>query len=164
MLEWLSSKMSVVLASMLLLSSMTAYFANQRDYARRQELETVARGLSSFVNAVFGVHGTTEFEVSFAGGGDLVLPSRIGGSPYSVRMRSDSVVIEQYGGSAIGHWSGNLHFWTWDGATLTWESVNASDRNRDSLSLGSGQGFQVSVEEIVLSESRLFFVFARLAP
>ena len=163
MLEWLSSKMAVAVAAMLLLSSATAYFANQRDSVQRMEIENVARGIAGFIDAVLDLSGEAEFAAACDGDAGLLMPSEIGGSPYEIHLRRDSVIAAQEGRTAVAHWTGDLHFWHAHDAAVDLEGVQGLDAEHPSLDLVSCQRFEIAVEEVLIDRSTHLLAFARSA-
>jgi len=160
MLEWLSSKVAVAVAAMLLLSSSTAYFANQNDGVRRTEIVNVARGIASFVDAAFGLSGEVEFTASCEGDANLLMPDAISGSPYEIHLRHDAVIAAQEGVTAIAHWTGDLHFWDTGGVAVDSALVRELDADHDSLNLVSCERFNISIEEILVDSSPCLLAFA----
>jgi hypothetical protein len=163
MLEWLSSKMAVAVAAMLLLSSATAYFANQRDSVRRIEIENVARGIANFIDAVLDLTGETKFVVACDGDAGLMIPEEVGGSPYEIHLRRDSVIAAQEGRLAVAHWTGDLHFWHAHDAAIDLEEVQGLDAEHPSLDLISCQRFDIAVEEVLIDGSSSLLAFAHPA-
>jgi len=160
MLEWLSSKMAVMLASMLLLSAATACFLNGREFNVRQEIEMLSRAVADFVDDALRLHGATLLTVTYGGDGDLVLPNVVDGRQYQLTLRRDSVMIEQLGVRAIGYWSGELHLWTWSGGPLSQEVIDELDSTSPSLSLASGQPWRVAVKPVTVSGIDVLLAFA----
>ncbi len=163
MMEWLSSKMAVALAATLMLSSVTACFLSQKGHSENEELESVARNLAAFVDNALSLPGTVTLTVAYGGDGDLILPSSVGGSAYRVQLRRDSVVVEQGAARAIGHWSGELHFWQWDGKPTDWAKIDQLDGEWQSLALSPGERFHISIEIITVNHADTLLGFAQPA-
>jgi len=160
MLEWLSSKMAVAVAALLLLSSATAYFANQRDSIHGLELENVARGIAGFIDAVLDLPGETEFVAGCDGDVGLLMPKEIGGSPYEINLRRDSVIAVQKGESTVARWTGDLHFWIVFSTVFDSGEIEGLDAEHPSLGLTSCQRFDIAIEEILIDDSPNLLVFA----
>jgi len=160
MLEWLSSKMAVAVAAMLMLSSVTLYFANQRESVRRTEIENVGRGIADFVDGVLGLSGEVEFVAGCGGEVGLLLPSEIGGSSYSIRLRRDSVIVTQQDRTSVNHWTGDLHLWHAGDTVFDIDEIERLDAEYPSLELSPCQRFEIGLEEIELGGSAQLLAFA----
>jgi hypothetical protein len=160
MLEWFSSKMAVAVAAMLLLSSVTAYFTIQKDSIRRTEIENVAHGIAEFANAVFDLTGEAEFVVACDGEAGLIVPGEVGGSPYEIHLRRDSVIIVQGSMTAVGHWTGDLHFWRHQELAIMADDVESLDAENPSLDIPSCQRFKIALDDIVIDNSAHLLAFA----
>jgi hypothetical protein len=163
MLEWLSSKMAVALGAMLLLSSVTAFFACQRESIRRIEIGNVARGIAGFIDAVLDLTGETKFVVACDGDAALIIPKEVGGSPYEIHLRRDSVIIAQEGRTMVAHWTGELHFWQHHDMAIDTEVAQGLDADYLSLDLLSCQRFEIAVDAVLIDGSARLFAFADLA-
>ena len=110
MFDWLWSKMMTAFATIILMSSVSAYFISERDQVVNREQDMVAHSLASFVDSVLDLSGTAKFRIGSDRDDDLTLPQEIGGSLYGIELRRDSVIVNIDGRTAIDHWSGDLHF------------------------------------------------------
>ncbi len=160
MLDWLWSKLTILFATVVLLSSVSAYFISERDQSVHEELRIVGRSLASFIDTVLGLPGTARFTVGSDHDADLALPRDIGGRPFRIELRRDSVILEMNSRTVIDHWSGDLRFWRWDGASLDAAFVRNRDESSPSLTLASGRTFQISLEEVLLGNVTVLMAFA----
>ncbi len=160
MLEWLSTRLSIVFASILLLSSVTSYFAWERDYATTQKLETITRGLASFIDSSLRINGQAEFIISYKDEGDLVIPTEVGGQSYDLKLMNDAVVLRQEGRTAIGRWSGFLHLWKPEVGSYSSSKIESEDARHSYLDLISGQPFQISLRRIHVDRIEQTHAFA----
>jgi len=162
MLEWLSSKLPVVLASLLMLSSMFAYFAQQYSDTQFYELREVVTNLANFIDEFIDLPWDITFKVSSQQDADFIIPSGIHGRPYHIHLRRDSVIAELDHSTVVGHWSGNLHFWRWNGLSLDLETLTMKDDECSSLSLTSGQSFSLTIVTVKVDYEEVSLAFALL--
>lgn len=110
MIEWLSSKFAMVLAFVLILSSLVSLFQMGQRAVESVELQTIMRRFASFVNTVCRSQGETTARISIGMDTGISLPSSINGHLYSIHIHSN------FGYAALGSarhyepFSCKLHF------------------------------------------------------
>ena len=162
MLDWISSKVAVSFAVMLMLASISACFAANNNRLRERELRIVAQEISAFIGEVMNLHSVAELRISADADSDLSLPEAVGESRYSLQLRMDSVVASQGNEVEIAHWSGGLHLWRIDDSVISKEDMASLDEEHRFLDVNPCEGFSVSTEEVDVEGVTVLLVFAYL--
>ncbi len=161
LLEFLSSKLSTALIVLLLLASTTTFFLNKREGHREQELRTVARRVAEFIGTVVSMPVTATFTVSSEVASNLVIPEKVGDGTYLITLWRDSVLIEQGDVACTGHWVGHVHFWEWEGPSISQETVLDLDQEFSSIAFNPHRGIALSNEKVSIDDIESLMTFAR---
>lgn len=93
MLEWMTSKIVVSIAALIVLASLSGFFVIQRENLIDEELRGVAKEIAGTINDVNVINSKATLLVRF-GGSDkgTRMPSDIDGDPYKVTIYRDMVI------------------------------------------------------------------------
>ena len=150
----------MALSAILILSSVSAFFTSEREQTLREELQTVARSLASFIDNVMKLSGVATFDIGPDVGADLLLPGKIGGNHYDFELRQDSAIFSLDGRTAMARWTGSLHFWRWEGIQLDDALVRELDEGSRSLILSSWQSFELVIDVACMAGAEVPIAFA----
>lgn len=96
MLDWLASKIGVLIAIGVLTTFVLGLFAWQHSTIVDREGQMLADNISEMIDSMSGMEAATILNISF-GDGSGQLPSTIGGKEYSINITSDRVIIKSEG-------------------------------------------------------------------
>jgi len=156
MIQWLQSKVVLILAGIILISSVTAVFHYQLESMEREELENLCGKISGVIHKMKRVdveemRQRITFEEDSRG---IYLSPQIRGDPYTIEIRTDFVRIEKDGETAIERLQANVHLWgpgeMNDTGELNQEEKSWRDSQNPSLEISSGEN------EIELRKVELF--------
>ncbi len=113
MIQWLQSKLVLVVVGTILISSVTAVFHYQLESMEREELENRCRKISRVIEEM----DRADFEemkqsITFDEGSQgIYLSPHIRGDPYTIEIRTDFVRIVKDGESVVEGLEANVHTW-----------------------------------------------------
>ncbi len=94
MIDWLTSKVGVLIAVLVLTSFALGLFAWEHSMLADREFQSVADSISGNVDSVAGLSASTSYELSF-GPEPGQLPFLIDGEPYTINITRDIVILRQ---------------------------------------------------------------------
>ncbi len=145
MIQWLQSKLVLILAGIILISSVTAVFHYQLDSMEREELENRSRKISRVIQTmekteVDEMRQTITFDETSEG---IYLSPQIRGDLYTIEIRTDFVRIERDSESIVEGIQANIHLWDPSEMNNSGELDEGESRWRDSqtppLKIRAGQ-------------------------
>jgi hypothetical protein len=120
MLEWITSKVVVSIAALLMLVSVGGFFTIQQDGMKGSELKNVSDNLAKAINQVSTLNSEATLVISFDNEGKGAhLPSSINGERYSVEMQRDLILCKMGGKEAATELLTNVHLFDPTGIDLT---------------------------------------------
>ncbi len=156
MIQWLQSKLVLILAGIILISSVTAVFHYQLKSMEREEMENLCGKISRVIHKMDRVDvEELRQRITFDKGSEgTYLSPRIRGETYTIEIRTDFVKIEKDGETAIEGFNANVHMWDPgemnDSRELNQEEKIWRDTQNPSLEIHSGKS------EIELRRIELF--------
>jgi hypothetical protein len=128
LIEWLSSKVAMAVAVLVITGSVLGYFAYQRAASYEYEVADVARAVARYVETFSTLAGETRATVTVGPGGNLALPASINGKPVYVNVTKEIVIVTcgKYTVTAA-HTIPYLHFWSTDNRTMKADAISQAD-------------------------------------
>ncbi len=112
MIEWLSSKVAVAIAVVVVMASVLGYFAMQRDTFSEAEVADVAFSTARMIETYSSAAGRVVQTISVGEGGSLMeLPAAIDGHPLSVNITKNDVIVKCGEYTVIESYSAPIHLW-----------------------------------------------------
>ncbi len=163
MFDYLMSKMTWIIAAVILTSSIIGIFTWQRETVDRVELEQLTGHIASFIDETNGVEGKTDIIVSFKEESDssLHLPSSLNGRAYKINLTTSGVYISQGRDKDWCDFKGKIHLYDpiFLDNTTSLSTISRLDNEFDTLEIESGKDF-ILENKRVAGGYRLF-VFPR---
>lgn len=152
-MEWLSSKVAVAVAVLVITASVLGYFAFQRSDSHEGEVAEAARSMARYVEAFSSLTGEVRSNVTVGGGGNLELPSSINGNSVCVNMTRSYVIVACGGYSASEkHSAASVHLWQPGNGSYNTSSIALLDAENRWTGEVDGQGeFVLERKEIRVS-------------
>jgi hypothetical protein len=143
MLDWLSSKVAMTLAALLMLAGVTGFFLAQEERVVQDALDGVAANAAAYIDEVSLSLG--EMTTSLSIGPPpreipegLELPSMAAGERYSLVLHASYVLIEGGGHRAMAGLHRPVHLWRPDERPYAASEVAALDSGHPNLTIGGG--------------------------
>jgi hypothetical protein len=111
LIEWLSSKVAVAIAVVVIIASVAGYFAMQRDTFSESEVDDVAFSLARWLEAFSMLGGQVQSNVTFTEWGSLELPAAVDGQTVVVNVTLNSVIVTCGGYIVVEEYSAPVHLW-----------------------------------------------------
>lgn len=114
MIDFIYSKVGLIVAALLITSVMLGVFAYQRRQIDTITLHTIGENLSSLVNEVCTIEGEVKWLLTFdeqRRPDGTYFPPTVGGDPYTIRISPDMVFLEQDQKLASSRFSSTVHVW-----------------------------------------------------
>lgn len=130
MMEFVTSKVVGAVAALVLLGSISGFFAIQRSAAEERQFRSMCDSLSRTVDGVSSLNAATEVNITFGGTGPgLRLDFSFRNQCYDIEVRAGQVMFRQGGLAAVSPFTRAVHPW-------------------NPKLLGSGTALYVSEEEL----------------
>lgn len=161
MLDWLSSKFAMMLASMLILSSAFTLIDIQRNSLEDFELKLIADKISSCVNYIAFTNAEMKLTIAFdKSKGNVLLPTKVGGKEYSINITRSSVIISQGSKRFLSQFSTFVHLWN-PSETESKNKVQLKemDETNNFLLFKSGTNIIVERKRLIMEDGNEFHIF-----
>jgi hypothetical protein len=137
MLEWVTSKVVVSIAALVVLASVSGFMYVQRESWKEDQLSQVSKKISGTINEVSSINAETILFLGFDEGDGIELPDEVGNRPYDIRIERDMVRCQQGELYASSYFLRSVHLFSPDDVDLTNRS-NIIDHDRDHYRLETG--------------------------
>ncbi len=160
MIQWLQSKLVLIMAGVVLISSVTAVFNYQLESMEREELENRCEKISRVIDKmdradVDEMRQKITFDENSEG---IYLPPQVRDESYTIKIQTDFVRIVKDDESVVEALQGNVHLWSPSELNNTGELNEDERRWRDSqnssLEIRSGNG-EIELLKIELQNSEI---------
>lgn len=112
MLDWLTSKLAMMIAALLLLASVLGFFAAQLDGIDAIKLQDVSKSIADSIDSVSSSSGSIVINVNYnTTGAGLHLPPTIRGEPYDIEITQDLVMVSLGGTNRVNEFFNSVHIW-----------------------------------------------------
>jgi hypothetical protein len=161
MLEWVTSKVVVSIAALLILVSVGGFFTVQQDGMKGSALKNVSDNLAKAINQVSTMNSQTTLVISFDNEGKGAhLPSSINGDRYSVQLQRDLIICKMGDKTANSNLYTNVHLFDPTGIDISNKTlVRQQDISHQSIKISSVGELLVLRERTGLGDSMVFETF-----
>lgn len=156
MLDWLSSKLVMTVAALLLLGIGVGTFALQRENAWQESLQQWANGVADLLDSVHRVSQEVQVGVRLEPGETGFFGER----SFTVTILESSVVVESWGHVATSSFMAEVHLWPPSSTNLHVIDISALDSAHKSLVLSSGQTLVVERARLSLHGTMVTLVYS----
>ncbi|MFP4141723.1 MAG: hypothetical protein ACLFSM_06180 [Thermoplasmata archaeon] len=166
MIQWLQSKMALIIVGLVLISSLTTIFYLQTNSLEKEELKDRCREISRVIEEVDDIEADIfRQNISFDedSKGFYVNPE-VGGETYTIEIHEDLLVLKVEGRSVTRPLDAEIHLWDPsemnETSALCVEEENWRDSQTNSLKIeSSGEGIQLRKLQLRRGESLQSHVF-----
>jgi hypothetical protein len=159
-IDWLYSKIALMVAALVIFSGVAGFFALQKDRTALVELDGRAGAIARAVNDVCGVTGDIKITVVFdPGESGFFIDPAVNGGAYSVTIYPDSVRLEHGGDIARRGFTGIVHLWKPVCAAFNGTQFTRNDTGSQTLSFMSGTNFVIERKTVEVSGETMLLTF-----
>jgi hypothetical protein len=161
MLEWLTSKVVVSVAALLILVSVGGFFAIQQESMKGSELKNVSNNLAKAINQVSTINSEANLVISFDNEGKGAhLPSSINGERYSVELQRNFIICKMGDKTASSELFSNVHLFAPTGTDLSNTTLlRQKDLDHQSLKIHSSGEILILREQTGPQNAMVFETF-----
>ncbi len=115
MLLWLKSKFALIVAGIILISAVSAFFYFQMGQVDGQRMQNYSDHIANTVQELYtsGADSASQ-QITFEGGRGIEMPRDIGGDPYSLVISQSSVAVEIDDHRRASEFGLDVHLWNPD--------------------------------------------------
>lgn len=153
MLDWLSSKIAMTVAAVIILASMIGFFAIQNENFKIIETQNAANRVASVINDVGGIAGNTHVNVTFDPKNTAahhILPRTIANEDYDIEFTPTLVFVKRGGVTVSSKLTHKVHIWNpGDMVKGTRAQLDLADAQFLSFALHAGTDFTIVRRNLV---------------
>ncbi len=140
MLEFITSKIAMMMAAIIILTSVLAVFTLIREDANDIQLRNYADTISDIINDINSINGETKEIITFQKGGEgIYLEPEIDGKGYEIKIYQNRVLVRQEDASFIERFIGQVHLWEPERTAYDLNEIQDRDRENHQLKFISGK-------------------------
>jgi len=173
MLEFLASKVAMMMAMVVMVSVVSSVFAIERDVLRGGELQHVADDIASAIEAMTmrGAEGTSRMTFSESdadeGAAGRSVPMAVAGGTYTITISQTQVQVSQRGMLRVSDFRGRAHLFDPDAAAegdrvMSQGELGALDEAAGPLALTSGQDLALRNIQFRLNGNDVMLTFVAI--
>jgi hypothetical protein len=163
MMDLITSKLAMMIAAVIILTTVLGVYAVQREQGKDIELMNIAETLCDAVDDLNGIQGETVLNITFdrRTQGRFLEPL-VDGKNYEIKITQYEVVISQEGRRYEQDFMAPVHLWKPDSNSFTNSEIEDTDHEHKELSFTSGTDFTLERMRVVVGEELGFFTFVYL--
>lgn len=160
MLELVTSKIAMMIAAMIILTSFLAIYALQRDSGQDLRLQNIADKIAGAIDDLNTLSGETIVNLTFERGkeGIYVKPT-VEGKSYEIMISRYRVFITQESHRGISNLVGPIHLWEPLMNSFNHTNIENIDRENKTLELTSGEDFKIERKSVEISGENQYLTF-----
>jgi len=162
LIDWVSSKVAMSLAALILLAGVVSFFLAQQEEARHDALQSIANQAAAYIDEISRSPGEIAARISVGPGGTLELPALAAGQAYALTVYRSYVVAGYDGERAYAALATSIHMWQPRAGNYTASEVAEFDTLHPSLALESEGSAIVSRRSLVIDGSPTLETFVFL--
>lgn len=163
MLEFLTSKIAMMMAAMIILISVMGIFTMIREDAEDLELRDVTDSISQSINDINSINGDTKELLTFQKGKDgIYLRPEIGGKDYEIILTQKKVMVRQDEEVFIEEFITSIHLWEPVNNVYNMTEIQDMDAGNPQLNFMSGEDFVIERKLINLQGENGYMTFVYL--
>jgi hypothetical protein len=160
MLELVTSKIAMMIAAIIILTSILAVYALQRDSGKDLELQNMADKIAGAIDDLNTLSGETIVNLTFERKkeGIYVRPT-LEGESYDIMISRYRVFITQDSRRGIGNLIAPVHTWKPLGNSYNQTNLDSIDRENKTLEITSGEDFKIQRKLVEVSGESQYLTF-----
>ena len=171
MMDWLYSKITVIVVVFILIAFFAAFFLWNTEDIALTEVQNTADEIASRVNEIGAISGSTNITISFDQyrQGAVYIPPTINDQAYTITIMPDQVILDYQGAmitSVLTHPrlpDNNIHFWESTQYQYTTSAMEDLDISNPDITIESGNDFILERKMVEVSAHYEHHTFVFLA-
>ncbi len=160
MLDFVTSKIAMMIAAIIILTTVIGLYALQREQAKDMELQNVADKIAEAIHNVNTIQGETKVNVTFDRGDDgIYVKPLMNGKGYEILITQNKVIITQNGRRSISNFVVSVHLWVPLFNAYNQTQIEEIDEANKTLELQAGEDFVIERKSIELSGENEYMTF-----
>jgi hypothetical protein len=163
MIDLITSKLAMMVAAIIILTTVLGVYAVQRDQGKDLELMNIVDTICGAVDDMNGIQGDTIFNMTFDRGSEgKFLEPLVDGKHYNILITSYEVVISQEDRHYEENFMAPIHLWKPQSNSFTSSQIHDSDVEHNELSFISGTDFTIERMRVVVGGENKYLTFVYL--
>ncbi len=163
MLEFITSKIAMMMAAIIILTSILAVFTLVREDADDLRLRNHAETISDAISNMNAINGETKEIITFQKGVDgIYLKPEIDGNEYEIKIYQNRVMVRNEDASFIEKFMGQVHLWEPEGTAYDPNEIQDKDKENLQLSFISNEDIVIDRRLIEVEGENGYMTFVYL--
>jgi hypothetical protein len=159
-LDFLTSRIAMMVAAVIILTSVLAVFTMIREDGRELELRNTADTISGSINEINSINGETREFITFRKGKEGVyLEPEINGKSYGITLTRNKVMIRQDDIVFIEDLMGSIHLWEPEKTSYDLAEIEEKDRGNPQMNLNAHDDYIIEKKMINLQGENGYMTF-----
>jgi pectate lyase len=159
-LEFVTSKIAMMVAATIILVSVLGIFSMQREDAKDLELRNIADEISGTINEVNAISGETRINMSYEKSIDgIYLDPEVDGKEYEIIITRNEVIVRQKDRMFLRSFIESIHVWKPDSEFYDSIEITQKDNKNAKMELRSGEDFQIFRRLIESEKGKEYMTF-----
>lgn len=144
MLDFITSKMAMMIAAIIILTSALGIYALQREQTKDLELNNIADKIAGAIENINTLQGETKVNVTFDIGKEgIYIDPTVNGKDYEILISQYKIMITQMERRAISNFVTQIHLWPPLSNTYNLTEIENIDDSNRTLEFLSGDDFKI---------------------
>jgi hypothetical protein len=163
MIDLITSKLAMMVAAMIILTTVLGVYAVQREHGKDLELMNIAETICGAIDDMSAIQGDTVLNITFdlRDEGRYIEPL-VNGKNFDIIITTHEVIISQDDRHYELDFMAPIHPWKPERNSFTISEIQESDAEHDELSFSSGNDFTIERMRSVVGEEGRFLTFVYL--
>jgi hypothetical protein len=162
-LELLTSKIAMMVAAIVILTSVLGIFSMQREDTKELELRNITDKITVTINNMNTIMGETKEIITFKEGEDgIFLKPKVDGKTYEITITRYEVIVRQDAKTFLRNFIEDIHLWVPE--KTEYNSTQIQDINKENMKLDfiSGADFVIQRKLIEIDGEKGYMTFVNL--
>ncbi len=144
MLDFITSKMAMMIAAIIILTSALGIYALQREQTKDLELNNIADKIAGAIENINTLQGETKVNVTFDIGKEgIYIDPMVNGKDYEILISQYKIMITQEERRAISNFVIQIHLWPPLSNAYNLTEIEYIDESNRTLEFLSGEDFKI---------------------
>jgi hypothetical protein len=159
-LDLLTSKLAMMIAALIILTSVLGIYAYQREQAKDLELRNIADTISGAIDDFNALLGESKVNVTFDRDGQgIYIQPKVDGKSYDILITKYKVIISQESRRFYSNYAGSIHLWIPQSDSYNQTEIEDCDSEFKMLELVSGDTFQIERKLLEIDNEKEYGTF-----
>lgn len=160
MIDLITSKLAMMVAALIIMTTVLGVYAVQRDQGKDLELMNIVETICGAIDDMNGIQGDTILNMTFDRGAEgRFLEPLVDGKNYDILITSYEVVISQDDRRYQEDFMAPVHLGQPHSSSLTSFEIEDGDMEHDELTFTSGTDFTINRKRVVVGGENKYLTF-----